>query len=109
MVTTARAASWGWSATPTLADGVFHLVIDHALLDGAKLGDLVSVLGLEAAHLAGADESQFPVVGVVENEVFDQLNLSTGSRPVGLGRPSPGEQVGHREVQERDELCCLLV
>jgi hypothetical protein len=43
-------------AEPSVAHGVLHLVVDHALLHGAQFGDLLTVGGFEAAHLAAANE-----------------------------------------------------
>src|SRR5207342_2453617 len=61
--------AWVVGAEESLAHSVLDLLVDHALLDGAELGDLLSVRDLEAAHLAGTDKSQLAAVRVIEDEV----------------------------------------
>ena len=75
-----------------MAHGVLHLVVDHALLHGAHFGDLLTVGGFEAAHLAAAHEPQLTAVRVEEDEVLDEQAESLhGIASLGLGRPRPGE------------------
>jgi hypothetical protein len=54
------------SVGPETADsyGFLDLVVDHALLRGAHVGDLLAVAGVQAAHLTGSHGPQFSPVGV---------------------------------------------